>query len=525
MAVLAALAVSAYFRFSQLSAVPYEMWSDHAEKLLDVVDVLNGRYSIFFPRNTGREALQFYMAAATAKLLGTGVSFLTLKIGTALAGFLTLPYLYLFAREIGGRWSGLAAVLLGGVGYWPNVISRIGLRFPLYPLFAAPALYYLLRGLRLKRRNDLLLVGLAIGVGLHGYSPTRALPIAVTVGVLVFLLHREARGGRLRVLGWLLAAGAVAFVILTPLLRVALEMPDLFLFRTLSRIGTAERPLPGPAGWILLSNLWNGLRMFAWDNGRIWVISVPGRPALDWVTGALFHLGVAALVVRYIRSRNWQDIFVLVSIPILMLPSILSLAFPEENPAPNRAAGVMVPVFAVAGLGLAALPGWARSVLRTRSAHRAALAVGLGLFLISASVNYRLVFVDYYNQHRLGTWNTREAGQVVRGFATSIGDYDTAHVIAYPYWMDTRLVGMLAGKPTRDYGMWPDQVESLPPETRAQLFILNVQDEVGLASLRDRFPTGTVSRWRSPTEGRDFLIFFVPAQPELEPAPAGEDEP
>ena len=50
-----------YFRFADLATVPAEMVSDHAEKLLDVVDILNGNYSIFFPRNTGREALQFYL--------------------------------------------------------------------------------------------------------------------------------------------------------------------------------------------------------------------------------------------------------------------------------------------------------------------------------------------------------------------------------------------------------------------------------------------------------------------------------
>ncbi|GAF78239.1 unnamed protein product, partial [marine sediment metagenome] len=72
--VLAGFGLSIFFRFYLLDTVPPEMVSDHAEKLLDVVDVLNGKYSIFFSRNTGREALQFYMAAATYKLLGTGIS-------------------------------------------------------------------------------------------------------------------------------------------------------------------------------------------------------------------------------------------------------------------------------------------------------------------------------------------------------------------------------------------------------------------------------------------------------------------
>ena len=72
---------------------------------------------------------------------------------------------------------GLFALLFAGIGYWPNVISRVGLRFPLYPLFVAPTLYYLLRGLRTRNRNDFILSGLFLGLGLHGYSPIRILPI------------------------------------------------------------------------------------------------------------------------------------------------------------------------------------------------------------------------------------------------------------------------------------------------------------------------------------------------------------
>ena len=126
------------------------MISDHAEKLLDVYDVLNGTFSIFFLRNTGREAFQMYLSAGVALIFGTGISFLTLKIGTAIMGLFTAVYMYFLGKEVGNRWVGLFAFLLCGIGYWPNVISRIGLRFTLYSAFTAPALYYFFKGLRRK---------------------------------------------------------------------------------------------------------------------------------------------------------------------------------------------------------------------------------------------------------------------------------------------------------------------------------------------------------------------------------------
>jgi hypothetical protein len=509
---LATLAALAYVRFVNLAEVPREMVSDHAEKLQDVVDVLNGQTAIFFPRNTGREALQFYLAAATATLLGSGVTFLTLKIGTALAGWVTLPFVYGIGREAGGRWTGLAAMVLAGVGYWPNVLGRSGLRFPLYPLFAAPALFFLIRGLRRQSRNDLLLCGAATGLGLHGYTPARIIPVALAVGIGLYLLHRASAGQRRRVLLAFLGAGLVMIAAAMPLIRVAVDLPDNILFRMLTRVGTVERPLPRPALEILAGNIWNAMKMFGWDNGDIWVISLPHRPALDWVTAGLFHLGLVLALVRYIKRRDWLDAFLPLSIPILMLPSILSLAFPEENPAPNRAAGALVPVFVLAGLFAAQLPVWAgRAWASARSQRFMGLAVAC-LVGFAAILNGRLVS-EYADLHLRSAWNTSDAGRIIRGFADSVGTLETAHVLAYPHWMDTRLVGFHAGAPGRDMAVFPDQLETLVGETRPQLFVANPQDMAGLEQLRQVFPSGYWTLWVSPQEGHDLLIFSVPPAP------------
>ncbi|MGH2628161.1 MAG: ArnT family glycosyltransferase, partial [Anaerolineales bacterium] len=515
--VLAGLAVCAYFRFAHLDQVPREMVSDHAEKLLDVVDVLRGGRPSFFPRNTGREAIQFYLAAGTAVVLGTGVSFLTLKIGSALAGWLTLPYLYGLGRELAGRGAGLAAMLLAGIGYWPNVIGRSGLRFPLYPLFAAPAIYYFVRGVRRRSRNDLLLCGLFTGLGMHGYTPIRVLPLALGVGLVLAWLHKREAADRRTMGAGMLAAAAVALAAAMPLVRVGVDSPENVFLRTLTRIGTIEQPLPGPAPLVFLSNLWNALRMFAWDNGDIWVISIPHRPALDWVTGALFHLGAAAAVVRYARRKSWPDLYLLLLVPLLMLPSILSLAFPAENPAPNRAAGAMIPVFVLAGIFLADLAGWARARFPGKVGTRIGLGAAGVLAALAALVNFQLVFGAYADQHRRAAWNTRDAGRIVRAFADSIGSLETAHVVAFPHWMDTRLVGIVAGDPTRDYAIWPDQLGSLLPEQRAQLFLVNPADSAAVERLRALFPGGQLQLWPSAEDGHDLLIYWVPPRTGVAP--------
>jgi hypothetical protein len=521
---LAVVVISIYYRLTQLAHVPPEMVSDHAEKLYDVLDVLNGRYSIFFPRNTGREALQFYLAAVTAKVLGTGVSFLTLKIGTALAGLVTLPYIYLLGKEAFDRNVGIVAMALAGIGYWPNVISRVGLRFPLYPLFAAPAMYYVVRGLRRKSVNDFLIGGLIVGVGLHGYSPSRIIPIVLAVGVGIYLLHRVARERGWAALTWLVAAGAVALVVVLPLLRFAVEHTDIFMMRTASRIGDPSRPLAEPALIILLKNVWKGLLMFGWDDGAVWVNSIPHRPALDWVTGGLFHLGIGMMVVRYVKKRSWIDVFLLVSIPLLQLPSTLSIAFPNENPATNRAAGAFIPAFIAAGVPLAFLTSWAANQFQAKRAWLIGFASAAGLFMLAAFNNYELVFREYQQLFRRSAWNTSEAGHIVRSFAESIGDYDKAHVVAFPHWMDTRLVGIQAGKPGKDYAIWPESFSTIATETDAQLFILNPRDTEALALLQEMFPNGVVQINASGIEGKNLLLYFVPPVSDVEPTEFEEAE-
>jgi hypothetical protein len=507
--VLAALGLVIFFRVYRLQQVPPEMVSDHAEKLLDVWDVLHGQESIFFPRNTGREAIQMYLTAGIIRLFHTGYTYLSLKMGTILAGLLTLPFIYLLGKELANRRVGLLAFIFAGIAYWPNVISRVGLRFPLYPLFVAPALYYLIKGLRTSNRNDFLLSGLALGIGLHGYTPIRILPLVVLVVVGIYLLHPQARGKRLQVISGLLVLVLISLIIFLPLLRFSIEYPTIFDLRAFSRLGTSERPLPGPALLIFLKNLWNASVMFFWSDGQIWVHSVTGVPALDIVSAGLYFVGVVLLIMRYLRQRTWQDLVILLAIPLLMLPSILSLAFPDENPALNRAAGAIVPVFVILAIALDGL----MSAVEKGARPKTGLTLGWGLaaFLVffSALGNYDLVFVQYQRAYTLSSWNTSEMGKVISEFGSMFGSTETAYVVPYPYWVDTRLVGMNAGDPTRDYAIPADRIADTLNDPRAKMFLVNREDSASVSLLRQLFPGGNLSTYRSRV-GKDFLVYMVP---------------
>lgn len=501
-----------FFRLYHLAQVPPEMTSDHAEKLLDVSDVLNGQWHIFFPRNAGREALIMYLNAFIARASGTGLSFITLKMATSLVGLLVLPYIYFLGKEVGNRRIGLWAMVFTGIAYWPNVIARVGLRFPFYPLFTATTFYYLLRGLRRARRNDFILAGISLGLSMYGYTADRILPLVVIVGICLYLVHRQSQGQRKQVIWQFVALVLVSLVIFVPMMRFIKDYPQEIAFRSLTRMGSLERQLPGPAWLIFLGNLWNAIIMFFWEGGNVWLASIPYYPALGVVSGALFFLGVIVILVRYLQQRHWLDVFLLVSIPLLMLPSILALAFPIENPNLYRTGGAIVPVFLIIGIAMDGLFRTVKSHLaRPRGAQ---MAWGLGLLLLAlASIqNFDLVFNRYYQQYRMSSWNTTELGNVIRAFADSVGNPDSAWVVPYPYWVDTRLVGIDAGYPIKDYALWPESFQETLGVPGPKLFLIKPEDQAALEALQEMYPHGWLTTYKSKVETKDFLTYFVPPE-------------
>jgi hypothetical protein len=116
-------------------------------------------------------------------------------------------------------------------------------------------------------------------------------------------------------------------------------------------------------------------------------------------------------------------------------------------------------------------------------------------------------------------------GKVIRGFATSVGTPDTAYVVPYPYWVDTRLVGINAGYPRKDYALWPQDFEKTIEQPNPKLFLLKTEDQEDLAKLEALYPKGTVNVFHvSEFEGKDFYEFFVPPDSPATKAPTPQPD-
>ncbi len=507
---LLVLAVSFVFHVYRIGATPAEAQSDHVEASEDVRSILNGNYMIFFPRNTGREATQFYLTAAMSHI--TGYSFSTLKLTVALIGSLNVIPMYFLGKEFLDRRFGLLAAFFMAISYWHIIVSRIGWRIVLAPFWTSATLYFLLRAFRTRRRNDYLLTGLALGAGLYGYMSFRVTPLlVVALFVLKAILDRgsDFQWKSFLTSGVLLVV--TSMLVYLPMFRYMYDEPRMLWYRVLTRTTDLERPLESPAR-VFANNVKRGLQMFNWMGDGAWTASVPGRPALDYISGGLFVLGVAYLLYLLLFKRRPIALYLVVAIFVLLLPSTLAIAFPVENPSNIRASGV-IPVVVL----LVALPLYvvARQVLDSLRGGPGVLIVVIlgGLLLVQAArLNFELYYADYDQQYRRAAWNASDMARVMQGFADSLGSIYDTHVIGTAHWVDHRAVALtLRNMEWNNLIMDMREAEPHLLEPRNRLYIFNPVNLEAERWLLENYPNGRLMRFQAFIPEKDFMIFFAPA--------------
>jgi hypothetical protein len=76
--------------------------------------------------------------------------------------------------------------------------------------------------------------------------------------------------------------------------------------------------------------------------------------------------------------------------------------------------------------------------------------------------------------------------------------------------VDTRLVGINAGNPDRDYAISAENFQETTEVPSPKLFLINPSDRENLSRLDQLYPTGKILVYQSAIEGKNFLMLFVP---------------
>ena len=510
LAMLAILLVSLFFRLYRIDTIPTDPESDHVEASKDVQDILDGQYRIFFPRNTGREPTQFYLTAALSHVFGYG--FVNLKLTMALIGALNVIPMYFLGKELLDRRLGLLAAFLTAISYWHVIISRIGLRISLAPLWTSITLYFLLRALRTGRRNDHLLTGLSLGLGLYGYTAFRMVPLlVVVVYVMKVVLDRGAGFNWRRFAGNFLVLVITSALVFLPLLRYMYDEPKTYWFRALTRTTSMETGIEKSATAVFADNVKNALLMFNYIGDDAWPEGVNGRPSLDFVSGGLLVLGVAYTLYLLLGKRRMTAAYLLVAAFVLLLPSTLSIAFPAENPSHLRASAVIPVIMLLAALPAHAVSGQVARALRGGPGMALVVVLGGMLLWQALRANFKTYFFDYRESYRSAAWNATDMARAITGFASSLGSKEDAYIICTPYWIDGWTVSlMLRDIRWSNFIFQPMEMEPHLLEPRNRLYIFNPVYVEAQDWLLANYPGGQLMRFQATTPDKDFMLFFAP---------------
>ncbi len=543
------------------TAVPPEMTSDHVEKILDAQRVKEGSRNIFFANNGGREPFQMYVLAFISSVTGQPVNYDLLKTLAVLESLITLPFFFWLGRVVVGQKHKQFGVIFGLVlvgvlafSYWHLTITRLSLRIVLTPLVTALLLIALIKALRTGRIGYYILAGVILGFGLYTYQAVRMLPVIALIAVGLALVYAQDWRTRWQTLANLGALVLVAFVAFLPLFHYSVENPDQFWRRTAGRVlgdEVVEERLPDGRVIeriatltdriqafnqnipVLLSNLRNSVLMFNWKGDVAWINNYPNHPALDAFMGAFFLLGLVAWLFWLSRDRDPARWLVLLALPVMLLPSALSIAYPIENPSFTRSSGALPSALLLVALPLTML---IERGLQSRVVGRWGVTLFVGVVLLgSVSQTTTVYFTKFPTTYADASLPYSDAGRVLRAFVVAEGGFGNAYMIAYPYWWDHRAIGLAAGiegkwengvydndpfdNKSRDVDYVPafmNQAFSASfiryrydPE-RPLLFFYSPNDTVTEAQLKLWFPQGIATRHPSYQRNDEFMTYRVP---------------
>ncbi len=316
------LMLAALMRFPALDCVP-PGWRD--DELIEIdMDwrIAQGWRPLYIREAEGHEPLYHYLHAGTLWLFGR--SLYSYRWLPAACGTLSTALLVsLVWRLFDFRVAALAGAFYG-VGMWPVLYSRFGVRhigvMP-FVLFALYALSQVVKFPSSNLKNGHLrlnvMLGISMGLGLYIYYAAWVVPVLTLVlGGYVFVFDRTRFK---QVWRGLLTALVVAGAIFFPLGW------DLAHGPRVTRIEVTGAPfrklLEGDPRPVLETTL-GTLGMFTFAGDPEWLYNFSGLPVFDWVMGTLFYLG---LLVCLLRLRDLRYGFVLTWLIVGLSPAFISV--------------------------------------------------------------------------------------------------------------------------------------------------------------------------------------------------------
>ncbi|MBI5958069.1 MAG: hypothetical protein HY866_05005, partial [Chloroflexi bacterium] len=200
---------------------------------------------------------------------------------------------------------------------------------------------------------------------------------------------------------------------------------------------------------VFVDNYKKALRMYHWEGDGAWISNPHSAPALDNVAGGLLILGGLVWIIWAARRRDPVWWLLPAGVIVMLLPSAMTIAYVIENPSFTRGSGTIPPIFMLAALPLGVLL-WQLDRLRWQ-VWRVSLGGLAGVVILGSLLGYGIrpdwdIFFDDYPTVYIYSWKPyHQIAQPLEEFAQGEGSYGNAFVVAYPHWLDHRILGAMAG--------------------------------------------------------------------------------
>jgi hypothetical protein len=331
-AFVAILILAIFLRTYRLDAIPSGIYVDETNGANDALRVLEGNGVSPFATGWYETPNGYiYYMAGILKLFGA--TWISLKIISLIPAILTIPAVYLLARQLFGPLTGLCAMLFMAVSRWHLSMSRWGWNETAPPLFQVLSFFFLLRGLRDRRALDYTISGLLAGLSVYTYLSARLAILTLILYIIYWLLSDPVSWKSSLRRSWLglLLLGAGAIVAVAPIMVTYLTNPFVLTNRV-SQINVFREVKDQSSISPLVNNIGDILKFFHQTGDLQGKHNLPGEPMTDPVTGLLFAIGVAYAILAW---RDQRRILLLLWLVLGLAGSYLSSH--SESPQSYRA--------------------------------------------------------------------------------------------------------------------------------------------------------------------------------------------
>lgn len=445
MGIIAVVAVAAWFRLYDLQNYPGGLFPDEAANGEDIKLIFQGDARPFYPRGNGREALFFYLQAASVAAFGIGVW--QMHLAAAGVGILTVLATYFATRPFFGRLAGLLAAFFLATSHWHVTLSRTGFRAVMIPLFIAAFTafvgYTILAAKKKKMAQSYIfaaLAGAAFMGGFYTYIAYRVM-VGVVLGIVLLLLmaamHSKIGFPHVRRYGkQTVVAIIAALIVFAPLGWYFLQHPDAFIGRA-GQVSVFSANLQqefggGTLGGTIMYSTRETLKSFFTTGDVNWRHNVSGYPLLNIPVGVLFLLGLAwaihGTVMVFWKIMRGKEIhlgmiypYILLLLVGMLLPVITTA---EGMPHGLRSVGLIFPIFMLAGTAAAVVVHWVS--VRAKASHAEGLTYGVLIGLLAVSALYDGALYFYIARNDSG------AAYAYRSDLTQVSAYIRDYAVQHP---------------------------------------------------------------------------------------------